>query len=278
MYLHICRDGDENTIEQEVDMKYLVLLLTVVLCLPGPSALAQYRVPHGVFGSGGGTSSGSHIVYGTAGQGPVGLSTGSHTVKSGFWYVAGVSSTVDVAITAFSAEYAGDIVRLTWEISASGAFDGFDVYRGEGDGEFERLNQAPLPADDARGFEDETAIPGREYTYRLEALDGPDVFSAELKIELPPRPLTLYQNFPNPFNPATSIAFFLPRDETVSIVIFDVGGRMVRTLLQEKRSAGKHTVVWNGGNEAGSPAASGVYYCRLTAGKQKITRKLVLMR
>ena len=50
MYLHICRDGDENTIEQEVDMKYLALLLTVVLCLPGPSALAQYRVPHGVFG------------------------------------------------------------------------------------------------------------------------------------------------------------------------------------------------------------------------------------
>jgi hypothetical protein len=93
-----------------------------------------------------------------------------------------------------------------------------------------------------------------------------------------PRAVVLHQNAPNPFNPGTTIRFELPQDEQVSIRIFDVRGRVVRTLVQGRRPAGYNEVTWNGVDESGRRVASGVYWCRLEMPGVVQTRAMVLAR
>ncbi len=88
-----------------------------------------------------------------------------------------------------------------------------------------------------------------------------------------PRSWRLDQNYPNPFNPSTMICFSIPRAETVRLTVFDALGREVSRLLNERLQPGTHTVEWNARN-----AASGFYFCRLTAGAFSETKKLVLTR
>lgn len=93
-----------------------------------------------------------------------------------------------------------------------------------------------------------------------------------------PQALSLYQNFPNPFNPLTTISFDLPYTERVKLSIYDVQGRLVKTLVDESRLAGKHAVTWNGRNNRGTKVKSGVYFLRLDTVRGAQTRKIVLIR
>ncbi len=88
----------------------------------------------------------------------------------------------------------------------------------------------------------------------------------------------LRQNYPNPFNPATNIEFRIVNSEFVTLEIYDLLGREVKTLVNEHRVAGNYSVQWDGTDDAGQPAASGVYLYRLKAGDFSQTRKMVLMR
>jgi hypothetical protein len=93
-----------------------------------------------------------------------------------------------------------------------------------------------------------------------------------------PRSFALAQNVPNPFNPATTIAYDLPEPAEVTLVIFDVAGRRVRTLVRGLQPAGRHTALWAGTDDAGRRVASGVYFYRLVAGAHSATRKMVMLR
>jgi len=88
----------------------------------------------------------------------------------------------------------------------------------------------------------------------------------------------LSQNWPNPFNPATNMRFGLDRPGHVRLGIYDARGGLVRTLVDGRLGEGTHEAVWNGKDSAGRPAASGVYFCRLTAGEHVFTRKMILLR
>ena len=88
----------------------------------------------------------------------------------------------------------------------------------------------------------------------------------------------LHPNFPNPFNPETTISYDLPEPERIRLSIYDTPGQLVRLLLDEVRSAGVHTVVWDRTDEAGQHVASGVYLCCLEAGKFTAVRKLLVVR
>jgi predicted outer membrane repeat protein len=84
---------------------------------------------------------------------------------------------------------------------------------------------------------------------------------------------------PNPFRSTTSIAFSLPEAASVSIDLFGVAGRLVRTLVHDERlSAGRHVVVWDGRDGAGESLASGVYFCRVAAGGRRLEKGMVLLR
>ncbi len=273
------------------------------LMLFSRGAGAQYQVLHGSFNSGGGAASGSHYSYHTTGQGPAGaMGDASYAVGSGFWYGAGVSSTVDVTVSFFEGEIAGFAVKLKWDFSAAIVSGGINVYRAEAeaatshrtlsddamddvakagaaDDAFARLNGGLLPAGDARSYIDETAVPGRSYLYRIGVVDGErESMSAVIRLSIPPRPMTLFQNYPNPFNPSTTIRCFLPSDGPAKLVIYDVQGRKVAVLLDGWAKAGNLSVVWNGTNDRGNRVASGVYYYRLDAMKKVVTKKLVVLR
>lgn len=95
---------------------------------------------------------------------------------------------------------------------------------------------------------------------------------------IPVPPMTLYQNYPNPFNPSTTITYALPRETAVALDIYDVSGRKVTCLVREKQSPGLREMRWDGYDMKGNPVGSGVYFCRLSAGEQTVTRKIVLLR
>jgi hypothetical protein len=89
----------------------------------------------------------------------------------------------------------------------------------------------------------------------------------------------LRPNVPNPFNPETTIGFDLAQPQAVRLEIFDIKGRVVRTLLQGQQfPAGTHEATWDGRNNAGQITASGVYFYRLRAGNFVETRRMVLMK
>jgi hypothetical protein len=88
----------------------------------------------------------------------------------------------------------------------------------------------------------------------------------------------LAQNAPNPFNPVTEIAFSVPRETDVELSIYDVTGRRVATLVDGTLESGVHRAVWNGRSDMGEQAASGVYFYRLTAGGEMVSRKMVLLK
>ncbi len=91
-----------------------------------------------------------------------------------------------------------------------------------------------------------------------------------------PRELSLAA-YPNPFNPATTIRFTVPRAGPVDLAIFDVRGRRVTTLRSRWVDAGDHSVEWDGRNDRGERVASGVYLCRLRTDGREVTRKLVMV-
>jgi hypothetical protein len=74
----------------------------------------------------------------------------------------------------------------------------------------------------------------------------------------------LVTNYPNPFNPATTITYVLPEAAQVNLIVYDVLGQRVRTLVSAQMPAGQHNVRWDGRTETGVPAASGIYLYRLT--------------
>jgi len=85
-------------------------------------------------------------------------------------------------------------------------------------------------------------------------------------------------NRPNPFNPLTVVGFDVPRSGHVSVMVYDVAGRHVRTLVDGVRSAGMHEVAWNGLDERGRAVSSGVYLARMVAGEVRGSRAMVLAR
>lgn len=93
-----------------------------------------------------------------------------------------------------------------------------------------------------------------------------------------PRAYQLEQNYPNPFNPITEINFSLDRTQSVRLEVFNSLGQHITTLIDEPRTAGSHTVYWNGSDQNGQIVATGVYFYRLTVGNTSETRKMVLLK
>jgi hypothetical protein len=88
----------------------------------------------------------------------------------------------------------------------------------------------------------------------------------------------LMQNYPNPFNPSTRIAYQLPSSGFVSLAVYDLLGRMVKTLVSGEQGAGYKLAEWDGRDQLGRSVSSGVYFYSLKAGTFIESRKMILMR
>lgn len=95
--------------------------------------------------------------------------------------------------------------------------------------------------------------------------------------ETPNLPITS-SNFPNPFNPFTTIKYHLPFDSKVQVEIFNSKGQKVKSLINESQKAGRHSTVWDGKDSTGKRAASGIYFYRITSPKMNISKKLLLLK
>jgi len=93
-----------------------------------------------------------------------------------------------------------------------------------------------------------------------------------------PQKFSLQQNFPNPFNPSTTILYSLPKSDMVDLAIFDLSGKKVIQLVSNGQSAGKHSASWNGLNAEGRPVSPGLYFYRLSAGHILESRKMLLVK
>ena len=94
----------------------------------------------------------------------------------------------------------------------------------------------------------------------------------------PPLYFELYDNYPNPFNPETTIPFHMNSSDFLQIRIYNTLGQEVKTLIDYFMPAGRHKVMWNGTNDYERPMGSGVYICLMQIGKSTVKKKMILMR
>jgi hypothetical protein len=88
----------------------------------------------------------------------------------------------------------------------------------------------------------------------------------------------LVQNWPNPFNPSSTLLFEIPQSEQASLRIYDARGRLIRTLIDRHLDAGEHVLIWDGKDDGGRPEPSGTYLYRLETSRHTETRSMVLLR
>ena len=104
------------------------------------------------------------------------------------------------------------------------------------------------------------------------------VFISNFEINQLPIAFNLYNNFPNPFNPITTLRYDLQEDVLVNVTIYDMMGRIIKNLVSSQQTAGYKSIKWNATNDAGSPVSAGIYIYMIQAGEFRQVRKMVLLK
>ncbi|MDD3642197.1 MAG: DUF2341 domain-containing protein [Candidatus Krumholzibacteria bacterium] len=189
---------------------------------------------------------------------------------------------VSTYLLSSSAEFRGAFIELSWLLEPSDSQMRFAVLRAQmPGGEFEELTGAAIEREDFRfTVRDESFEPDCVYRYRVDIDTGDrqwTLFETD-PVRATPRALSLGQNHPNPFNPSTSIGYYLPQRAPVSLDVFDAAGHRIVRLVDGMQERGEHRAEWDGRDARGATVSSGVYFYRLTAGKTAVSRKMVLLR
>ena len=190
-------------------------------------------------------------------------------------------------LTGLQANMSDGIVILSWEGSEANDFSHYAIYYST-DAEFEPSEETMIGTHSSPSFEHDVTEIGDHY-YIVSAFDvneNEGDHSESVNVTLLnlvdvhglPEVFALHQNYPNPFNPTTTLRYDLPEDSYVSIVIFDMMGRQVRTLKNGQASAGYHSMMWNATNDIGSHVSAGVYIYTIQAGDYRDVRKMILLK
>ena len=103
------------------------------------------------------------------------------------------------------------------------------------------------------------------------------VLWTDLGIAIPDE-FAVHQNYPNPFNPVTTLRYDLPEQTHVNIIIYDMLGRKIKTLINEQQDPGYKSLIWNATNDYEKPVSAGIYLYQIQAGEYISTRKMVLLK
>ena len=128
-----------------------------------------------------------------------------------------------------------------------------------------------------------------EYFYRVSANVGyytdysniSSVMLESLNIEdneYLPLSFQVYQNYPNPFNPTTSLSYQLPDDGKVEVIIYDMMGKLIKNLVNEKQSSGQNSIIWNATNNSGNQVSAGLYIYTVKTSNHKQSKKMLLVK
>jgi hypothetical protein len=189
-----------------------------------------------------------------------------------------------IELSSFTATAKGLEYTLNWSSSMERNHRGFNVLRAAGSqGNFTRINNQLIPADQSGQYVYREVLPEfqQRLYYKLQAISlegavqefGPIECTAML-----PTQTGLLHNYPNPFNPETTIAYEMASPQRVEITIYNLTGQAVRTLYAGYREPGYFNVRWDGKDYGGKSVASGVYQCLLTARETRSVIKLLLMK
>jgi len=198
--------------------------------------------------------------------------------------ILGGGSPLPVELVSFTAELNKNDVLLLWTTATEVNNYGFEVQRKIINSKFQIKNWIKIGFDAGHGnsnspeeysYTDKEPLGGSKFDYRLKQIDvdGNYEYSHVITVKVTPGQFSLKQNYPNPFNPTTVIRYAIPKDGYVTLIIYDMLGRKVQTLVNEKQSAGRYKETFNA-----SALASGVYFCRIIAGNYTGLIKMLLLR
>lgn len=206
-------------------------------------------------------------------------------------------NTLPVELSSFTVNVTAQMfVNLQWVAETETNMLGYNIYRNEDDklAGATTINPSIISARNSSdpsyySFEDTDVLPGNTYYYWLQSIDldltysyhGPlSITVDEEDDELPPiaYETQLHKNYPNPFNPSTTIEFSLREETHVSLKIYNILGRRVKTLYDKVEGAGNYTAVWDGYDEEGNAATSGIYFYRLVTDNFSKTYKMIMVK
>ncbi len=261
---------------------------------------SSYRDPGGVI----------YIVAGGGGRGLYGVTNGEPLVRSAWSvfhtmavdvvgdsiYVQAVlpdgtvfdslsivkSVTTGVEITSFTASSEKEGIQLRWHAPGTAAM-GFNLYRGLSvAGATQKLNGgSPIVGGPNYSYLDREVEPDRTYFYKIAALSASgheELLGVAQATAGGPVLLSVRRSKPNPFDRQAELSFTLPRASAVRLTISDVQGRRVRELVASSLPAGEHGARWDGRDDRGRRAATGIYFATLDAGGTVVRTRLALLR
>jgi|GEM_PF-507543 predicted CXXCH cytochrome family protein len=197
-----------------------------------------------------------------------------------------VDNLAPAAPSGLNASFTGNTVTLKWAANTESDVYQYAVYRGT-TATFNPAGTTPLAKVRTPLYQDPVSQSGVTYYYKVSALDiaGNESGFASVSVVTDvqngsgiPTEFALNQNFPNPFNPSTEIAFSVPKQTAVKVVIYGLSGEAVATLVNQTMSAGNYRVTWNGRTDDGRSVASGVYFYHLQAEGFTATKKMTLLK
>jgi hypothetical protein len=212
------------------------------------------------------------------------------------YYPANFSDETPVAVrlSAFDAMQTVTGIKLEWKVEQETNHAGYNIFRSENeDSGYEQVNSSII-----LGWDGFSAFNGTyeyvdevfgAYHYKLEAVEmdgsteifGPYSVKSTTgvadKLDIP-ETFALQQNYPNPFNPSTTISFSLAERTNVSITIFDMGGRIVNTLVNGQKGAGAHNVTWQAVDSSGESLPTGVYFYTMKTANFTSTKTMTIIK
>jgi sugar lactone lactonase YvrE len=194
-----------------------------------------------------------------------------------------VSAPTPVLLSRFTAEATPGRVRLSFSIPDERGLAGVEVYRAEGaSAGYELLNQQPLALDGHGTYEwmDSAVRAGASYRYQLGLLEagGQEIRMGLASVTVPAPVFALGRPAPNPTARGVSVRVALPVAAKARLRVLDLGGRVVRSLVDGELAAGEQDVAWDGRDDGGRAARSGVYFLVFESGPRRAVARFVVMR
>ena len=185
---------------------------------------------------------------------------------------------------AFTASIVDQNVILTWNQSSDVDFDYFILDKSHS----VAFNQFEAILLDDTSFVDSSNILNIPYYYRLSAQDFSgnrsdytnviEMIILQIDDNMLPDQFALHQNYPNPFNPTTTIRYDIAQESRVLIQVFDIQGRLVKTLVEKMDTPGKKSIHWNATNQIGDPVSAGMYLYIIQTDSFNDTKKMLLLK
>jgi uncharacterized repeat protein (TIGR01451 family) len=201
-----------------------------------------------------------------------------------------------ITLVSLTASVADGQVNISWMTETEVNNAGFNIYRSAAaNGEYVKINsdliagQGTATSGSSYSYTDRPEQAGTYY-YKLQdvSIDGQTIFhgpvqvagvtSVDKEFATPPDEYQLSQNHPNPFNPETHIQFAIPTAGHVSLNVYDIQGKLIRSLVNARKSAGTYSVTWDSRDNNGIKLTSGVYFYRISSNDFIMTRKMILMK